>query len=246
MNLKFMGRRVPPPSRGAGPAKASGLLGKILQAFSLISVLSLALASGSPRAAGFEGKVVGVVDGDTLDILLTGRTRLRVRLAEIDAPEKDQPWGQRSKRGLSALVFSKPVHIESAGVDRYGRTIARVYLGSLDVNRKMVEDGLAWAYRAYLTDPRIDGAERQARANKVGLWSATPSEINPPWRWRHGGSMQISKPIMRSTTADFQCGLKHYCRQMISCDEAKFYNQRCGVRSLDGDNDGTPCEALCR
>jgi endonuclease YncB( thermonuclease family) len=130
--------------------------------------------------------VVGISDGDTL----TARCgtpgayeQLKVRLAEIDAPEKRQPFGQRSREHLSDLCFQKQAEIRPASKDRYGRTVARVICAGQDANAAQVRAGLAWAYTRYLTDPSIAQLERGARAAHRGLWS--DAEPMPPWEWRH-------------------------------------------------------------
>ncbi len=218
--------------------------------------------SGQPAAVAApvesSGRVVGVIDGDTIDVLFAGNMLTRIRLAEIDAPEKNQPWGQRAKQGLSAMVFGKAVSVVKQGQDRYGRTIGEVRVLGIYVNKVMVKSGLAWAYRQYFRDQSILETENQARAGKVGLWSDNPALIVPPWDWRHakGGALassadteQIAKSVRApnaNSSAGWRCGAKRYCGQMSSCEEARFFAFNCSVRSLDGDGDGIPCERLCK
>lgn len=133
-----------------------------------------------PQAA-FEAKVVGVSDGDTLTVLAEGR-QLKVRLNGIDAPEKNQPFGSAAKSVLSDLVFGQEVRIASHGTDRYGRTLADVFAGSIWVNAELVRLGFAWHYVAYSSDPRLSQAEAGARDSRQGLWQ-DPSPV-PPWDWR--------------------------------------------------------------
>jgi endonuclease YncB( thermonuclease family) len=220
----------------------------------VLTTLSLALVP-SAAAAPLAARVVGVVDGDTIDVLTPDRHQLRIRLAEIDAPEHDQPWGQRSKQALSHLVFRMPVLVRGDTRDRYGRTIAHVAVNGLDVSREMVRTGAAWSYREYLTDRSLIGLEAAAQRQRVGLWSLPASETEPPWAWRHGGSrtlvesLPVTPPAGLSRTnalALGQCGAKRYCREMATCAEAVFYMKQCGLRRLDGDGDGVPCERLCR
>ncbi|PZQ77015.1 MAG: micrococcal nuclease [Variovorax paradoxus] len=144
--------------------------------------------SGSSAVAGeFRGKVVGVLDGDTIDVLV-GRTdgaveRRRVRLADIDAPEKGQPFGARAKAALSTLVYSQEVRVVDRGSDRYGRTLGVVMGATGEANEAMVRDGLAWVYRRYSSRADLLAAEAVARGERRGLW-ALPSPT-PPWQWRH-------------------------------------------------------------
>lgn len=131
------------------------------------------------------GFVVGVTDGDTLKLLTDDRRELRVRLAEIDAPEKSQAFGEVSKRSLSDLAYNKPAMVRVQDIDRYGRIVGRVYVGTLDVNMAQVGRGLAWAYTKYLTDQQISQFEARARKAHVGLW-ADKKEPVAPWEFRNG------------------------------------------------------------
>lgn len=127
--------------------------------------------------------VMGISDGDTFTARCEAET-LAIRLAEIDAPEKGQPYGDRSKQHLSSLCFRQQAEIHPKTKDRYGRTVARVYCAGVDANAAMVRDGMAWAFTKYLTDPRIARIEAEARAGRVGLWSDPHSQ--PPREWRRG------------------------------------------------------------
>ena len=102
----------------------------------------------------------------------------------------------------------------------------------------MVREGHAWAYRQYLTDQSLLEDEAAAKTERIGLWSV-PDPV-PPWVWRRGS-------LSRGFSAnDFTCGTKTYCREMVSCAEAEFHLQQCGLTRLDGDGDGVPCESICR
>jgi len=136
-------------------------------------------------AAGNSGRAVGVHDGDTLTVLTAGNVQIKVRLVEIDAPELKQPFGQQSKQALSALVFGKDVEIRATGKDRYGRTLARVFVDGTDVNLAMVKAGMAWRFDKYSKDGAFQTAQEGARAAKRGLWR-DPSPIQP-WEWRKRG-----------------------------------------------------------
>lgn len=126
-------------------------------------------------------KVVGIVDGDTIDILVN-RSPLRLRLNGIDTPEKGQPFGNNAKDDLSQLIGGKQVRYAVRDSDRYGRSIADVYIGDLYVNQWLVQQGLAWHYVAYSDDPALDAAEAEAKAAKRGIWS-DPRRV-APWNWR--------------------------------------------------------------
>lgn len=145
----------------------------------LASYLYVAALAAIP----INGQVVGVADGDTLTLLTAARQEVRVRLAEIDAPEKAQPFGQSAKTSLSALCFRKPAQVQPVATDRYDRTVGRVTCAGVDANAEQIRRGLAWFYRAYGHDPALKALEAEARASRRGLW-ADPQPI-PPWDWRH-------------------------------------------------------------
>lgn len=212
-----------------------------------LAVLLTSLLLAFPAYA-FEGRVVGVTDGDTITVLTHDKQQVKVRLAEIDTPEKRQDFGMRAKQALSGLVFNREVRVDVETTDRYGRTVGRVYRLSdgLDVNAEMVAMGMAWVYRRYARDVRLYELEREAKAKRIGLWSQ-PNPI-PPWEWRHHGR-KARKPAALgalSSTPSSRCGAKRYCSEMASCKEAMFYLKECGLNRLDGDGDGIPCEKLCR
>ena len=177
-----------------------------------------------------------------------------MRLGEIDTPESRQPYGQRAKQALSDLVFNQQARVVVQDTDRYGRTVGRVYVGSLDVNAEMIRQGAAWVYRQYLKDQSLLALEAEAKTAKRGLWGLPEAERCPPWDWRKGScpttSTSPASPVVSApktaTSGGFSCSGKRYCREMTSCEEAKFYLTQCGLSRLDGDKDGVPCETLCR
>ncbi|SCZ85012.1 thermonuclease family protein [Nitrosomonas mobilis] len=130
------------------------------------------------------GRVVGVSDGDTLTILDNQKKQIKVRLAEIDTPESAQPYGKRAKQELSRLVYGKTISVEVRDIDRYGRTVGRVYADNIDVNAEMVRLGAAWVYRKYAKDQNLYALEKRARKNRSGLWSLPEAQQVPPWEWR--------------------------------------------------------------
>jgi len=148
-------------------------------------LLALALAA---NAETITGRVVGVADGDTITVLDANKVRHKIRLAGIDAPEKKQPFGNRSKESLSELVFDKTVNVETSKRDRYGRQIGKVLVNGRDVNLVQVERGMAWFYRQYQRDQSpndrklYEAAEDAAKAGKRGLWRDADSV--PPWEFR--------------------------------------------------------------
>jgi endonuclease YncB( thermonuclease family) len=111
-----------------------------------LCVAFLLAATGPALAETLVGMVVAVQDGDTLTVLDAEKVQHKIRLAGIDAPEKGQPWGQRSKEGLSALAYRREVAVEWHKRDRYGRLIGKVLVEHRDVNLTQVSSGLAWHY----------------------------------------------------------------------------------------------------
>jgi micrococcal nuclease len=146
----------------------------------IIAIASICWAAGAAHA-DFSGRVIGIVDGDTIDVLVEQKP-VRIRLAEVDAPERRQPFGSRSRETLSTFVFGQVVTIRDAGKDRYGRVIGTVMSDGASVNRAMVAAGMAWAYRKYLVDRILLDVEAQARAQKRGLWA--DADPVAPWEWR--------------------------------------------------------------
>ena len=142
----------------------------------------LALLSSPALADTLEGKVVGVVDGDTIDVLDGSKKQHRIRFDGIDAPERGQPFSQRAKSTLSDLVFGKTVKVETEGSDKYDRTIGRIYVDGQDVGLAMLEAGMAWHYTKYDQSKKYADGEKSARAARRGLW--TDTNAIPPWDWR--------------------------------------------------------------
>jgi endonuclease YncB( thermonuclease family) len=138
--------------------------------------------------------VVGISDGDTLKARCDADgspTTLTVRLSEIDAPEKGQPFGQRSRQQLSKLCFHKAVEIRPTARDRYGRTVARVTCEGADANAAMVRSGMAWAYTRYLTDPQIRAMEVLAQREHIGIWSE--ADAVQPWKWQSNRGHRVPR-----------------------------------------------------
>lgn len=130
-------------------------------------------------------RVVSVHDGDTLTVVIE-RREVRVRLADIDAPEIGQPYGSRSRQSLAELCFGRPAALDIRGHDRYQRAIARVTCGGIDANAEQVRRGYAWTYTRFApSNSPLHKIEKEARGAQRGLWS-DPSSV-PPWEWRRNG-----------------------------------------------------------
>lgn len=160
----------------------------------------IVLAACSASAETISGRVVGVTDGDTITVLDGDKTQHKIRVAGIDAPEKAQPFGQRSRASMSTLVFGKEVEVVAGKRDRYGRTVGKVLVAdpicqsrpcakTLDAGHALITMGMAWWYRKYAREQSASDAnlyelaENEAQAQRVGLWADAHS--SPPWDWRH-------------------------------------------------------------
>ena len=146
--------------------------------FTLLAALSL--SAGAQNI--LQGRVVSVADGDTLTLLVDGRTQHKIRLAEIDAPEKRQAFGERSRQSLAELCAGVEAQAPVQTVDRYGRSVARVRCNAVDANAEQVRRGMAWVYDRYVVDRALYVVQRDARDGRMGLWAdAGPV---PPWDFR--------------------------------------------------------------
>ena len=148
-----------------------------------LALLAALLVSRPTAAEELYGRVVRVVDGDTIALLDAGRVEHRLRLSMIDAPEKAQPFGARAKQALSDMCFGKQAKAVIGERDRYGRGVATVTCERTDANEAMVGQGMAWVFRRYVpAGSRLYQAEQEARQARRGLWvDASPV---PPWEWR--------------------------------------------------------------
>jgi len=167
----------------------------------LIGVLCLLLAVVAPAWSDtMSGTVIVVIDGDTILFKpdspyqshadgVISRAFLKIRLADIDAPEKDQPYGDVATRALTALVLDQRVEVVTVAIDAYGRTIARIQVGGVSVNVELVRQGLAWGSSRYRRNAELSAAQSDARQAQRGLWhEAAPV---PPWVWRREHSVTV-------------------------------------------------------
>ncbi len=197
-------------------------------------LISLALAFSFPAYADFSGRVVSVADGDTITVLV-GRDQVKVRLIEIDAPEKAQAFGNKAKQALSTMVFDKVVKVDERGKDRYQRTLGRVVVNGLDVNAEMVRQGYAWVYRKYSKNPALLQLEAEAKESKAGLWA--DAKAIPPWQWR------LDQKAPAPTGETPSSGAFRNCSEARAAGAAPVRRGDPGYGPhLDRDNDGIGCE----
>jgi endonuclease YncB( thermonuclease family) len=174
-------------------------------------------------ASAFQGKVVKVTDGDTVEVLSAGNQLTKVRLYGIDAPEQSQDFGQKSKEFVLDVAANKTVEVEAIDTDRYGRTVGVVHIGGTILNAEIVTAGLAWYYAQYCKKTfcgEWQQLESQARSNKIGLW--TDPKPQPPWEFRR--EAKESRPVKDTivNTAPDAAGSFHG-----NVSSQKFHRQGC-------------------
>lgn len=232
--------------------RVQGKFGRIFRPFGrrtnkFVPTIMLLLGTCSVQAETFTTQILSVLDGDTV-MVKRGTGVLSMRLAEIDAPEKTQPFGETARKSLSDLVMGKSVHVVSQAMDQYGRMVAHLSVDGLDVNAEQVRLGMAWEYSHFHGNKVLVALQKEAQSVPRGLWAL--SNPIPPWEWRKqhpypASAIPMTEVVTPSTMPNLRCGNKKYCNQMTSCDEAKYYLNQCGVKRLDGNGDGVPCENLC-
>jgi endonuclease YncB( thermonuclease family) len=156
--------------------------------FTKIFAFATLCISCALSAATIQGKVVSVADGDTVTVLDAQKTQHKIRLQGIDAPERAQAYGNKSKQSLHEMVHGKEVTINYQQKDKYGRVVGKILLNNTDVCLEQVKRGMAWHYKQYANQqPKEDRetytlAEQQAKADSKGLWQ--DKQPVPPWEFR--------------------------------------------------------------
>ncbi|MDH3609629.1 MAG: thermonuclease family protein [Gammaproteobacteria bacterium] len=160
---------------------------KIAIILSLLNTLFLLVVLAACENFSFsethEGKVVKVLDGDSLNIIQQGK-EVRIRLAEIDAPEHGQFFWKQSRQALESYVSDKNVSVEEFDRDQYGRIVGHVYLNDTWINGKLVQQGYAYVYDRYAVSKKLHEYQAQAEKNKVGIWKLPEKQRVKPWDWR--------------------------------------------------------------
>ncbi len=219
-------------------------------------VFPLLLTPLSAIAQTTSATVVSVGDGDTLRIRQSGQV-MTVRLACVDSPERAQsPWGQQSTSRLKQLLPpGTPVQVRTITRDRYGRTVAELYLGKHSVNLQMVKDGQAVVYRQYLsgcaaTKDQYLQAEVQAKKQRLGFWNQQSPVM--PWDYRRGKSSssprqptEVAPPVQTQTLPsciNSDCNCNDFKTQIQAQQVLNAFGR--DQYRLDGDKDGVACESL--
>lgn len=145
-------------------------------------ILLFLLLSSCLNALELKGKVIAVSDGDTIKLLTQDKVTHKIRLLDIDAPEKKQAFGNKSKDNLAKYIAGENVTVKYKEMDRYSRILGTIYLNNMDVNLQQIKDGYAWVYKQYSSNQIYYKEEDEARRLKKGLWI----ENNPlaPWEYR--------------------------------------------------------------
>lgn len=228
--------------------------------------LCLCLLSLCAQAAPglLEGKVVRIVDGDSLWLEpAAAAAPVELRLEGIDAPEICQAWGPEAKKALAELVQGKDVSVKTVGRDTYGRTLGTLYLGEQNINKLMVQEGHAWSTRyKYDRGPYV-ADERMARALSRGFnregGAVMPRDFRqlngacpPPGGAAAAPAAPAATPAPKPAAAAVapqvvadagrRCDGRKYCSQMTSCAEATWFLKNCPGVQMDGNHDGVPCE----
>lgn len=128
------------------------------------------------------GKVIKVSDGDTITLLTDDKVSHKVRLNDIDAPEKKQPFGSKSRDNLASYIAGEIVTVRYKSKDRYGRVLGTIYFDNLDINLQQIKNGYAWVYKQYSKNQTYYKEEQKARDLKKGLW--IEKEPIAPWEFR--------------------------------------------------------------
>jgi endonuclease YncB( thermonuclease family) len=187
--------------------------------------------------------VTDVQDGDTITFIKSindsKRIAVKGRLYGIDAPELQQEFGTESKNELRKLILNKEVYMNESSIDMYGRSIVKIFLNEVYINEKLVKDGFAWSYKEYNdNNTLLNTAEIEARSKRLGLWN-TQSPIYPS-HWRK------LRKLGNSVVINDKCDYTISCSKIKTCQEAMYLLNECNFYFLDKNNDGIPCETLCK
>jgi len=188
------------------------------------------------------GSILSIGDGDTISIT-EGNQRIKVRLACIDAPETSQtPYGIEARKQLQNLLpIGSRVTLKIKATDRYGRSVAEVSKGDININQSLVGSGNAFVYWQYIRGcdrQTYSSLENEARLNGSGVWGI-PGGIQRPWDYRRnrkGGSSMSSGGGASSSG-------KYRCKEIGSWSKAQELLRQ-GHTYLDRDGDGEACESL--
>ena len=163
----------------------------------LLFLITIGLLT-STQAAELKGKIISIADGDTATLLVLEnkskllkplemekvniKTQYRIRLNDIDAPEKKQPFGNKSRDNLASYIAGEIITVKYKSKDKYGRILGTIYFENLDINLQQIKNGYAWVYKQYSKNQTYYQEEQKAKDLKKGLWIA--KEPLAPWEYR--------------------------------------------------------------
>ena len=180
----------------------------------------LILKASDAHSEQFVAKVNRVIDGDTVVVATDEGKSVRIRMSDIDAPEKDQPWGPEATQALCVLIQDKTVLVIAVDTDRYGRVVATLFDADKNINRAMVEQGHAWVYRRYLRDTSLLNIESSAKSEQIGLWH-NEMAIEPRI-WRRSRNQSVNQGDLAVDTQGF---VKKSRSNICHVKESKYYAQ---------------------
>lgn len=195
-------------------------------------------------------KSVRALDGDTIEVTLSGQQSERVRLAGIDAPESKQAGGKESTQNLEKCLKNQPVKVQWFKKDKYQRIVGYVIADKKSCNLQQLKDGAAWYYKAFESELSQENrityanAEVSARTQSKGLWQS--SCVIAPWEWRKGKKIGCSKKPVTNAKPKVCASIATTCSKLSNCTQAYTALNACGIKNLDRNGDGVPCEALCK
>lgn len=171
-----------------------------IRAWALLASACLLSANAPADDQDFSGTVGKIFDGDSFLVRPAKGRDIDVRLQDIDAPEKSQPYGNTARAALVKLIGDRQVFVDVIETDRYGRKVVRVYRepDRLDIVKALVRDGHAWVYRRTIHDRSLIELEDAARAKHIGLWALPETDRLPPWQYRY---LQRQKPQRSALSA---------------------------------------------
>lgn len=177
------------------------MLAPLVRLFVSFAGACLLSATAHADDRDFSGTVGKVFDGDSFLVRPAKGRDVDVRLQDIDAPEKSQPYGNTARAALVKLIGNRNVFVDVIETDHYGRKVVRVYRepDRLDVAKALVRDGHAWVYRRTIHDRSLIELEEAARANRRGLWSLPEKDRLPPWQYRY---LRRQKPKQAASAAN--------------------------------------------
>jgi endonuclease YncB( thermonuclease family) len=177
------------------------MLARVWIAIVCAGVFAVVTAHADDR--DFSGTVRRIFDGDSFLVRPPKGRDVDVRLQDIDAPEKHQPYGDVARNALVNLIGGRNVFVDVIEIDQYGRKIVRVYRqpDRLDVIKALVRDGHVWVYRRKVRDRSLIELEDAARAAKRGLWALPAEDRIPPWEYRYQQRQRNKRNVARVALA---------------------------------------------